>query len=421
MKFGYIVRVLLFLGILTQLLFYSSCREDELPGYNQAINPIWDYNYNVGYSGSIMPILNGEMVFFSSFKELSPDLSSNDKLIALNKLNGKLIWEWSDFLTDKYAHMPAKRLKYIFSDILAFAVGSQNFAINLSNGETLWKNRTQPSLGDVRGDKSQIYRIDVYEPQDIGIHCEQLMRANIQSGEWEMIFEVKGGDSLRQGLTVPTFFKHPNGDETMIMANSVVDNTLNETKGYVTPYLINYNKTRNEMIYEVVLDNPGLYSRVDWFPIIEGDLVYLLVETLMVCHNINTGERVWEKRFTGDFLFSGAIIRDGRIYANRDGYDPTLYCIDALTGSIIWQTLSSGTSSPLEYHKGIIYFIGGSDGLFYVVNATTGQIIYKIKAPSAFEDSNDFFTATGCKVDTIEEKVYLSSQTTAYCYPTATL
>jgi len=78
-----------------------------------------------------------------------------------------------------------------------------------------------------------------------------------------------------------------------------------------------------------------------------------------------------------------------------------------------------GMSSPIQYHKGVLYFIGG--GLFHIVNASSGKYICKIKAPSAYTDSNDFFTASGCTVDHENDRIYLSSQTRAYCYPTLDL
>jgi outer membrane protein assembly factor BamB len=246
------------------------------------------------------------------------------------------------------------------------------------------------------------------------------MEADIHSGKWNKIFEVKGGDSLNQRLTPPVFYKTESGDDVLIMANSVIDERARATKGHVKPYLISYNRTQKKLNYEIQLDEPGLYSRVDGVPIIDGDKVYLLVESLMACHDIKTGKRIWERRFKADFLFSGAIIENGRIYANREGSDPTLYCVDANTGSIIWETPSAGTSSPLQYHDGVIYFVGGNTGLLHIVNAETGQHIYKITAPSQYTNPDDFFSAK-CTVDRADDMLYVTSQTTAYCYPTIEL
>jgi outer membrane protein assembly factor BamB len=363
------------------------------------------------------------MVLYSSLKETSPDGSANDKLIALDKAKGKLIWEWSDLLRDSYEHFDEDS-NPLLGNILAMSTGSRNYAIDLSTGQTVWRNQTKPSVGNMSKHNSQVYRIDIYDPEDNGIYSEQIMEADISTGNWQKVFEVTGGDSLRQGLTVPTFYTNQEGDEEMIIGNTtIVENSPSKQrpdKGYIIPYLINYNKTKAVVNYIVQLSEPSLYAAIDWFPIIDNNKVYLLVDKLIVCHDLGTGNRIWERKFDGNFLFSGALLDSGKIYANRDGSDPTLYCIDAATGSIIWETPSAGTSSPLQLHKGVLYFVGGSDGLFHCVNATNGKFIYSIKAPSQYKDHNDFFS-TICTVDHETDKVYVASYTTAYCYPTVTL
>jgi outer membrane protein assembly factor BamB len=356
-------------------------------------------------------------VLFSSFKEAKNDLSSNDKLIAIDKESGQLLWEWSDLFWENYEQFDHLSSKVIYNDILAFTIGSRNYALSINSGTTLWKNQTATSLSNLRGKNNLIYRASILDPPEISSYCEKIMEADIQSGNWSVIFEVNGGDSLRQGLTIPTFYEDFNGDELMLMANSIVNRQQNEAKGYVTPYLINYNKTKNQLNYTVQLDEPGLYSRVDWFPIVDNGRVFLLVESLMACHDIKTGNRIWAKRFKSDFLFSGAILDNGKIYANCEGLYPSLYCINAETGAIIWEKPSAGTCSPLQYHKGVLYFVGGSTGLLHIVNASNGKEIHNIKAPSQFKDHDDFFSRK-CTVDKETDRLYVTSQTTAYCYPT---
>lgn len=412
-------RVLIFWALL-HLLFYSGCKDDDQPGYSQAINPLWEYNFKVGYSSSIYPTIYNNIVLYSSLKDPSSDGSANDKLIALDKTSGKLIWEWSDLFWDKYEHFPSEGQKRpIFENIMIMAIGGRNYVIDLSTGQTVWKNKTMTSLSHLSQDASLIYRVNIYDIGDIGMYSNQLMEADIHTGSWQKVFEATGGDSLRQFLTVPTIYTEQS-DKIFIMGNSTLVEKQRPDKGYSTPYLISYNKTKEIINYKVQLDDPGFFSVVDWYPIIDSNKVYLLVDKLIVCHDLGTGNRIWERRFPGNFVFSGALLDNGRIYANRDGSDPTLYCIDAETGSIIWETPSAGTSSPLQLHKGVLYFVGGSDGLFHCVNATTGKFIYSIKAPSQYKDHNDFFSRI-CTVDHDTDKIYVASYTTAYCYPTVTL
>jgi len=418
---NYFRRALTVALLSTTALVFLDCEKEEMLGYDQAINPIWERNFKVGYSASMIPLIHNDIVVFSSYKEFTSDFSSNDKLLAYNKKSGDTEWEWSDLFEHRYEQIDKQSNKIIYDNTLVFAIGSRNYAINLNNGTTSWRNRTTPSYSQLSYSESKIYRIDMYKPDDGESYRNQVMEADVRDGNWTQIFEVNGGDSLSQGLTPPVTYINPDVDKIMVMSNNIIDER-EESEHYVRPYLISYNRTQNKINYQVLLDEPGLYSIADWYPIIYNEMIIVLVGSLMTCHDLKTGELIWQKRFDGNFVFSGAIIQDNCIYANQDGVDPTLYCINVSNGTTIWKTRSAGTSSPLQYHENVLYFIGGSTGLLHVVNATTGEHICKIKAPSAYSDSDDFFSSSsGCTIDPKTNRIYVSSYTRAYCYPTVDL
>jgi hypothetical protein len=68
----------------------------------------------------------------------------------------------------------------------------------------------------------------------------------------------------------------------------------------------------------------------------------------------------------------------------------------------------------LNYYEGKIYQVTG--GRLKVVDAMSGTELASIKAPSSYTDDNDFFNAV-CTVDPETGYVYVSSFSTAYCYP----
>ena len=89
-----------------------------------------------------------------------------------------------------------------------------------------------------------------------------------------------------------------------------------------------------------------------------------------------------------DFLFSGILVANGKVFAN--GSNRVLHCIDIKTGLEIWNEISSSSSSDMGYLNGIIYFVGGDDGLLHAVDESTGKTIWKVISPDTKLDHGDF-------------------------------
>ncbi len=395
------------IALLIPLLVFvmGSCNEDEQPGYDQAINPLWEYNFNVGPTNGITPVVYKDRVIFSSSIGSSTGSSGNDKLIALGKSDGELLWEWSDHFESSYESFGASNLKPIYQDVMALTIGSRNFAVNLSTGKTVWKNRNAntTSSSDLTNLGSHLFRTDITSTG--GRHDQRIMKSDFLKGEWQQVYSVDGTD--RQGLEVPSFYFEPDGDTVLIFTNTVL-------KGdQVIPYLISYNKTKKKENYTAQLEsNPNGFSAVDWFPIIKGEQVYIAVDKALVCYNVVTGERMWERQLNANLLAAGFILVNDRIYANSEGYG-YVWCIDAQNGNVIWKKTSPGTSSQLQFYNNTIYFVGGTD--LNVMDASTGSLLATIKAPSSYKDSNDFFSY--CTIDPETGMLFITSYSTAYCYP----
>ena len=68
-----------------------------------------------------------------------------------------------------------------------------------------------------------------------------------------------------------------------------------------------------------------------------------------------------------------------------------MYCLDPATGRQIWKEKSSGTSSPISYLNGVVYFLGGGDGKLHAIDANTGQHLWRLNSPDKAKDSGAFF------------------------------
>ena len=120
-----------------------------------------------------------------------------------------------------------------------------------------------------------------------------------------------------------------------------------------------------------------------------GTKVFVAPTTSIIAYEGKTGEELWSTSFPDGFTFSGYIAADGKILANCE--DTYLYALDAETGRELWQEKSSGTSSKMLAHNGVVYFVGGGDGLLHAVEIETGRHLWKIRSPHLELNSGAWF------------------------------
>ena len=404
--------ILILLLLTYSVISLTGCSTEERPGFDQAINPIWEYHYGVGLSTGIRPILHENKVLYASKSVETEDLSANDQLIALNKTDGDLLWKWNDHFEDTQQIFDANSLKPVAEGIVAITTGSRNFGIDLGSGQTVWKNRNPASTSssDLSLVGNDIFRTDIADPgAGSSLFTEKLMRAPINSGQWHEVFKVEGGDTLRQGLQVPTHYVNEAGDIVLIFTNT----QLSTSNNLISPRLISYNLSRSEINYDVLLESPSQNNAVDWFPLIDDDRIYLAVDDLLICLNLYSGEPIWQLQLNANLLFSGFILVDNQLFAKSEG-DGYLWSVNKYTGEVNWKKPSTGISSSLSYYNDILYFVG--DMKLQIVDATNGETLAEIYAPSSWENPNDNFNDF-CTVDPATGKIYLASLSRAYCYP----
>jgi outer membrane protein assembly factor BamB len=186
-------------------------------------------------------------------------------------------------------------------------------------------------------------------------------------------------------------------------------------------YIGLYNLKEKEWIYqkeEISLNEDAIAgSSLE----IYEDKIYLTSGKQLVCHDLYTGRRLWSKQFENVFFISGFIIADNKIIANNE--DTYLYALDPDTGKQLWKTKSSGTSSKMAYLDGVVYFVGGGDGLLHAVDTETGKHLWRLRSPDLSENNGAWFKREVMVVPPTNEgekgKVLTSSYLSAFCYEAA--
>ena len=156
-----------------------------------------------------------------------------------------------------------------------------------------------------------------------------------------------------------------------------------------------------------ILWQGGIQAIIAQPPVIEGNIVAMsriqnlgdvLHGTLVLAHNLATGDTLWTKDLPVDFPLSDwrnrvSAIRDGRVYATRSGNDnySFLYALDAATGAILWRSQDSvsesSTESPSFAPNGDL--IVGSLRNVERINTANGQRVWRTPRVSPTSNGNE--------------------------------
>jgi hypothetical protein len=180
-----------------------------------------------------------------------------------------------------------------------------------------------------------------------------------------------------------------------------------------------YNKITNTWIWDrKLLATPQLSSGTYHPPIIKGNRIYQHISNSIVCHNLDNGEKIWQRDFNGDFMFSGFIIEDNKLIANCE--DTYTYCLNPENGSELWKVQSAGTSGYMSYLNGVVYFVGGSSTKLHAIDTNNGKMLWKIDASKLGEPDGAHFKTNAVYVFPAENgqpaKVIALSHLNAYCF-----
>jgi outer membrane protein assembly factor BamB len=398
---------------LLSLVYATSCSligigRDEID--NNLYPKLWEYNFEIGYFSTINPILNGNRVIYSSLDERRTDFMASSTLEALDKENGKHIWKW-DGMTNKPSEKFYFEDRYYVSNSILYISSGVDYAINLENGITNNYLNDNKSGGQAFfGNGNEIYSIFNNSVNNSNTVGTIIKRMNTVAFSWKTIFENNFTDS-----SVISF--------SQILFDDLNPNLLYLpfTFGYFGlenfyPGLMIYSLSESKIILEKLIPISGSKHFIDNLSIIDKDKIYIPAYGKIICINKNTGELLWQNNVNGNTSSSGILFPENNLlYVNTEF---GVYCINPETGAVIWSKLNGekeGNSSRMQYHNGVIYYIGG--GMFHARDANTGEKLLFFEAPSFAKDGGAFFQPV-MTIDQENDKIYTASYTHAYCYPT---
>lgn len=348
---------------------------------------------------------------------------STGRLLAMiDPEDGNTLWEWDDRFVKATEEILISRA-HQFENLLVYTMGSRVYGINLESGQTSWRNRNDLNrsfLSRVYGDEKDFYIFGRSYAFPDTIDQTVVYKGDITTGEYEEYI-------------IPNFsidYIHPGnriGDVT-----GVAPITLNG-KDFLAviwqepffefdwqTYLSLWDITNKEWSYDkIIVNNERHWNGVLLNPpVIYQDLIYMAVGNFLACHDLKTGQRQWIKKFDGEIFFSNFLIEEGKLIAQNE--DQFVYCLDPISGTELWKTKGSGTSSYMNYMEGIVYFNGGASGRLHAIDIRSGKTVWRIETDRLGDLKGDRFRGTA--VYTIpgdngqKGKVISLSGLYAYCF-----
>lgn len=367
-------------------------------------------DYPIYYSGNIViHTTNGD---------------NSRRLTMLNSDNGEIIWHWDDHVFPQSTARFIDISYYFQKDhLLTWQLGGRSYCVNLNNGSTHWKHRRDKSYNVRITGFGNTYFIFGDSESSYHEYTESVAyKGDLQTGDISeyiipnfSISVVAPGNRIGDVTDINPY--SANGVQYLAVVWQEPTNAVNDWQ----TFLGLYNTSDNSWVYEKTpMNNPVASGVLFGKSIIYQNKIYANVGSKIVCHDILTGQKLWDRQFASDFSFSGFIIEEDKIIANCE--DAYTYCLNPQTGEQLWRTQSAGTSSKISYLNGVVYFAGGSTGRLHAIEVATGKMLWSINVDRLGEKGGAFRTngvyvlpASGGK----PAKVIALSGLYAYCFEVA--
>ena len=241
-----------------------------------------------------------------------------------------------------------------------------------------------------------------------------IMKNNVNKSMWEevLIDSFPCEDDVFATYTRSFLIKKmPNEDEVIYYNAAQGNNTINTRN---LRKIVAYNLTQKKFIWENynVLDSidgvgPDIFSPIN----VNGKVIFGFGSAL-AAYDENTGKEIWVTSISSPGQSDLKLFNGKLTILNSQGL---MYLIDATTGAILKTTqLKSGNTKQWQMHNGVIYFTVAAHTL-YAIDADTHEIKWEAKSPNTNCGYCTFGFASPV-VDAETNRLYMSDRKEIICY-----
>ncbi|MFZ1704739.1 MAG: PQQ-binding-like beta-propeller repeat protein [Saprospiraceae bacterium] len=374
------------LSLLYLSLFLTSCIKDD-PIINNPI-PIqkivqWKFNVNLSEFANelyVDPLLYKEWILIGFITDRQT--RNLPTFIAFDKKTGEKVWQYV---------YPGKNTDYIrnmkiFQHLLLVKYTDRIICFNLESRQLVWEKIYHPN--EKSDFPMEIYGEFLYQGQEYYDNVRDfpfndsvtLVRYHILSGKLDKLYGVrKKASESDYPLLFPSLVVQDGNKELIIFSRYYL--SLNTHKP-VDMFAIDIDS--KEVVWKDSAYSP---YRSSWNtpPYIFERSVIGASDWSIYSWDAATGKLNWKSELKSlnnqaGFSFSGPFVHGNKVYAiENDGH---MFCLDASTGSIIWQNINVGANNngpargpcirPIIVDD-ILYVNTWSDQAFILFDANTGK------------------------------------------------
>jgi outer membrane protein assembly factor BamB len=265
---------------------------------------------------------------------------------------------------------------FIDKDKVILTDRSACYVLNANTGEIIWGK----NLSDMQNNACVIDNYLYKSHNDFyGDNGASLYRFNMENGAEEKIFSLDKKyekNCLTSYLMLPVLWRHPNGNEILVMHNRMCVSG----DPFFKMDIMAWDLTADSMLWYV--DSLDSYSGKHQ-PVISGNNVYFFGYHQVYCINPLNGELVW-KNSVGDASNEDFVIENILLIEEKLIVKPAndyMYAININTGNLVWTNPNSHYyPSYLTVHQDSIWF--SYDGIF-AIDAKTGESLINWEYPEA--------------------------------------
>ncbi len=391
--------------LIFSMVFTFACKKTEETIYDSTgvatkLSHLW--NTSITDDGGLTPVvlglgitdINGNVLVGGGNKR------GDRKILKLNSEDGNVLWSWNDIQSLKLdpnikdAIYIDREAYFISNSNMYFNYGSSSYCLNLHNGSTVWKYKTDLNNFSINAGIDNYYfssNFDYFNNND-----EKLYVGSIQPYKKEEMLLTPSYTSagfpdafwkLGRITQIATFKKDGDIFVTFSVSNPIANDEPNNAIAITELNL--YNFSQKKWVYQKVAINSNKETSGCGFLTFKEGKIYFASSKAIHCNDAMTGKEIWRSNIGTFSFFSSMAIENGRFYAACE--DRFLYCLDINTGQVLWKEQNTGTCSPISYLNGVLYYLGGGDGKLHAVDADTGKHLWKLNSPDITKNSGAFF------------------------------
>jgi outer membrane protein assembly factor BamB len=388
----------------------ASCQRE---GMRKAPRAVWTYN-------AVDEGLNTEISVYDGIVHnnnciISTTFDKKSQIEAISA-EGVRIWQWSDFANSIAATTFNIGQSYKKDNLLMCGDSYYIYCINLDNGTTMWRKEME-NISSICGSGDKFYIGAPAQDQAQNYLEYALYEGNIYTGEMTQI-------------SVPPYAREfPTESIYIRYIERTSHHVLNEQPVLMVPYsepflYPNYYTWRNKYgVFDLTTKQwkyankflesdstreEGLVTRQ---AVVQNDKVFYARAASIVCHSVQTGEPIWKKYFSE--ILDNVKMIDGKLVVL--GSENGIYALDT-DGNQVWQGISGGNCSGMEFHNGVIYFTSKGDGKLHAIDVSNGKELMGFVPTKS--DNNSSFDQVVRIMPRPNKKalVVVSTYTTVYAY-----